>query len=120
MGIDVSHLIISPNTFVNGKKKSATITYNGVVDANSDNPVTVTILLPDPASPVYWVDDQGQKVKSLSIQETFKVGVSGAYTHQVTVRVDQSDDGLTPCEIDLTGTTPGNSDSTAISSLYYK
>ena len=120
MGIDVSHLIINPNIFINNRKKSAVVSYSGLVDADSDNPVKVTFLIPDDASPVYLLDDLNQKVKSISFEKSFKIGTDDSYSDSVRISVDRSDDGFTPCEINLIASTTTDEESEAISSLYYK
>jgi hypothetical protein len=124
MGIFVKKLTIDPDTFT-GDKTTANIAFVGFVDTAADNPVTVTIAIPadEDGTPVSFINDSGQKVRSITYTAAdFKTNDPAAQEKRpLTVSVGTpAGDNKIPCRIEITAVTKaGDSDST-LSKLFFK
>jgi hypothetical protein len=98
MSLDVSALTITPNSFKKGQR-TATISYTGLVDNVSDNPVTLDFMV-EPAAPVFIIASNGSSVKSVRWRETFGT-THGTFTKTITIKVTTTPGSPQSCSLRL-------------------
>ena len=96
MAVDLSELMPSPSRLRRGTTK-VEMSYEVVVNSAADNPVSLTLHI-DPKSPVFFIDENGDRQKSITRRETINASAL-VYTWETEIEITETPPRPVSCNL---------------------
>jgi hypothetical protein len=117
MSLSITNFTIQPDKLESKKSTTVTITFKGILDETSSNPVTMNCSLED-ESGIYFIDEHEEEVKCIDWSEDFSSHVK-EYQKDLTIVAKKSEHQYTEEKLTLKANTDVFDDS-CVGSIKYK
>ena len=119
--IEIDNLSASPDTFISGKAKRVTFSWEASVDSATDNPVEIDLTIEDSKNTsVFFLDVNDKEVPSVSWKTSNFKEAKEIFKETLFIRVTQSQSKEKECVITMNAKDNNSDESTSVCSITYK